>query len=70
MSVIICVGSPPSYLNASIFNINGKFIIPRIAKATDDAGLEFTQKLLGIVWSGQSAPDSMGWAMEGAHGEL
>lgn len=49
MSVIICVGSPPPYLNDSIFNINGEFIIFRIVKAAEDAGLEFTQKLLDIA---------------------
>lgn len=68
MSVIICVGSPPSYMNDSIFNINEKFITPRIAKVVDEAGLEFTQKLLGIVWTAPSAPGSMGWAVEGVHG--
>lgn len=59
MSVIICVGSP-SDLNDSIFNMNGKFIVFRIVKAADDAGLEFTQKLLGTVWTAQSIPDSRG----------
>lgn len=66
MSVIICVGSPPSYLNDSIFNINEKFIVFRIVKAADEAGLEFTQKLPGIVWTGQSTSNSM----EGADGGL
>lgn len=55
-------------MNGSIFNINEKFIAPRIAKAADDAGLEFTQKLLGRVWTAPSAPGSMGWAVEGAQG--
>lgn len=68
MSVIICVGSPPSYMNGFIFNINEKFIASRIAKAANDAGLEFTQKLLGMVWTAPSAPGSMGWAVEGTHG--
>lgn len=44
MSVIICVGSPPSYLNDAIFNINRKFIVFRIVRAADDAGLDSYSK--------------------------
>lgn len=39
----------PSFLNSLIFNINGKFSVFRIEKATEDMRLQFTHNLPSLA---------------------